>query len=91
MDPLKMCVPSYPIAPDPHCAVKSRTGAGIISLLRSLRGRRLVFIGDSISGQVANALECAIRRDDSAGEREEAAEPDPTRDASLGLGRAHKR
>ena len=68
MDPLKMCVPSYPIAPDPHCAVKSRTGAGIISLLRSLRGRRLVFIGDSISGQVANALECAIRRDDSAGE-----------------------
>ena len=32
------------------------------ALLRLLRGKRVAFIGDSISGQVANALECQLRR-----------------------------
>ena len=49
--------------PDPHCLTKSGAAPrGILALLQLLRGRRLLFIGDSISGQVANALECALRR-----------------------------
>ena len=40
----------------------------VSSLLQLLRGRRVAFIGDSISGQVANALECALRREADVGD-----------------------
>ena len=66
-DPEGLCRPGFAIPADPHCGVhpeKPQQSASA-SLVRLLRGRRLLFIGDSISGQVANALECAIRRDAS--------------------------
>ena len=62
-DPHRICNPTVSVPPDPHCLTKSGAAPrGILALLQILRGRRLLFIGDSISGQVANALECALRR-----------------------------
>ena len=66
-DPEHVCVPDKPIPNDKYCnarleqmAVRGEKLHGIHSLVRLLRGRRVAFIGDSISGQVVNALECAL-------------------------------
>jgi hypothetical protein len=72
------CLPTYRSLPDRHCIASAhkrtgRLGGGlrggsqpaprsVTELLRLLRGRRLAFIGDSLTGQASNALECAMRR-----------------------------
>ena len=58
----QLCVPgensSASVPADPHMHVPARAGSGILSLARSLRHRRLLLLGDSVTGQVGEALQC---------------------------------
>ena len=58
----QLCVPgensSASVPADPHTHVPARAGSGILSLARSLRHRRLLLLGDSVTGQVGEALQC---------------------------------
>lgn len=70
VDARGVCSPEFHIPMDPHCAAAVQTqpryaSAGsptVLRLVRLLHGRRVAFVGDSISGQVANGLECSLRR-----------------------------
>ena len=68
-DPDNYCVPSRPIPPDPYskARLEAMVSRGeqlhrVTDLARLLHGKRVAFVGDSLTGQVTNALQCALRR-----------------------------
>ena len=67
-DPEHFCEPDFPIPPDKYSMARLRAWPtsqkrySTLDLARLLRGKRVSFVGDSLTGQVTNALECSFRR-----------------------------
>ena len=76
-DPDGFCEPTYSIPPDPYARARldawppHQRRYSAVDVARLLRGKRISFIGDSLTGQVSNAFECSLRR---AGQRLERAD-----------------
>ena len=67
-DPEQFCQPDFPIPPDEYSRMRLRAWPAdrrrysVVDLIRLLRGKRVSFVGDSLTGQVTNALECSLKR-----------------------------
>ena len=70
-DPIGACstLSLASIGHDRHCHSANHSAArgGVLTLVQLLHGLRLIFVGDSLTGQVSNALECALHREPEVG------------------------